>query len=208
MSLISRQYIRKYDTGDWQANAEDISPDGTILESGPALVQSKIGLDIYKPNSAGNVYVCAVTNDGRMGMWWREPGGPWQLGETFGKDIPDTPPVMIEDFWDTKDEKAFGGFQLLVANKDGKAEHWQRINDDILDHPPKGWGKGQWKQVGTFGDGKIFHVWGLVQGSFNFALEAIVEDVYGDLWHWEYDGSWKQKKRLPDEMKLKSSWKA
>jgi len=36
-----------------------------------------------------------------------------------------------------------------------------------------------------------------MQGSFNFALEAIVEDVGGDLWHWRYVGEWKRAKKLP-----------
>lgn len=104
---------------------------------------------------------------------------------------------MIQDFWETRYEDSIGGFQLLVA-KDGYAEHWQRVNEDILENPPVEGEQGMWEKVGEFGDGEIRHVWGLVQGSFNFALEAVVEDVDGALWYWEYTGEWKKRARLPE----------
>ncbi|KAH7067996.1 hypothetical protein BKA63DRAFT_581253 [Paraphoma chrysanthemicola] len=79
----------------------------------------------------------------------------------FGNDLPDTP-VMVEDFWNSSDENAHGGFQLFVANNGGKVEHWQRINDDILDSVPRSGEPGKWERVGTFGGGEVAAVWGLV----------------------------------------------
>lgn len=104
---------------------------------------------------------------------------------------------MIQDFWDTTSEYSIGGFQVLVANSEGFVEHWQRRNDDILENPPREGEQGKWERVGEFGDGEAKHVWGLMQGSFNFALEAVVEDVRGELWHWRYVGKWKRAKKLP-----------
>lgn len=104
---------------------------------------------------------------------------------------------MIQDFWDTPNEKASGGFQLLVAADDGWVEHWQRTNEDILESPPVSGEPGKWNLVDSFGDGEIAYVWGLFQGSYNFALEAIVEDFDGDLWYWQYTGQWRRTKKLP-----------
>ncbi|KAF2474389.1 cysteine proteinase [Lindgomyces ingoldianus] len=168
-----------------------------IKQSGPSLVQSNIGYDLYDPTTSGNLYVVAVKNDGSLQMFWRKAKDEeWKKGERFaiGYNIGDTPPVMIQDFW-TKDENAFGGFQLLVAHN-GHVDHWQRVNDDILKTPPVDGSQGKWQQMATFGS-NIRHVWGLVQGSFNHALEAIVEDNNGDLWHWQYTGTWKQVAKLP-----------
>jgi hypothetical protein len=52
--------------------------------------------------------------------------------------------------------------------------------------------------VGKFGNGGVMNVWGLVQGSFNMALEAVVEDFEGRLWHWEFDGEWRNAGMVPD----------
>ena len=199
------QYIRKAEVGTWAPVSPPIAAEGTILQSGPALVQSNIGLNVYDDTSAGNVYVVAVLDSGQLGLFWRTADGPWQTGEVFGGDLPDTPPVMIQDFWDTADENAHGGFQVLVANQDGNVEHWQRINDDILDHIPESGVQGKWENVGSFGDGEVAHVWGLTQGSYNFALEAIVEDFYGDVLHCQYVGVWERVKRLPLHAKNMSS---
>ncbi|KAF2868276.1 hypothetical protein BDV95DRAFT_610238 [Massariosphaeria phaeospora] len=190
------------------------SPTSTILQSGPSLIQSNVGLDFQDPCTSGNIYVAAVLENNTMALFWR-PGGElsnctqaghlaanttWTLGETFGSNIPDTPPVMIQDFWDTANETAIGGFQLLVAIN-GSVQHWQRLNHDIAASPPSPQHP-RFELVGEFGDGNVRHVWGLVQGSFNFALEAIVEDGEGALWHWEYvgpDDGWVRRDRLPEE---------
>jgi hypothetical protein len=162
-------------------------------------VQSNIDLDVYNATSVGNLYVVTVLSSGSLGLFWRTATGPWLAGEVFASHIPDTPPVMIQDFFDTRDERDHGGFQLLVAAEDGWVEHWQRRNGDILKRPPMKGVQGRWERVGRFGDGDVMNVWGLVQGSFNFALEAVVEDFEGRLWHWEFDGAWKKMDMIPEK---------
>jgi hypothetical protein len=190
------QYHRDLSRNIWHKRSPPITT--RVLQSGPSLVQSNIGLDVYNATSSGNVYVAAVLTTGQVGVFWRTTTGPWTAGEVFGSRIPDTPPVMIQDYFDTKDEKDHGGFQLLVATADGCAEHWQRRNDDILEHPPVAGRQGAWERVGKFGNGDVMNVWGLVQGSFNMALEAVVEDFEGKLWHWEFDGEWRNAGMVPD----------
>jgi len=103
---------------------------------------------------------------------------------------------MVQDYWRTEDERTPGGFQLLVA-VDGQVQHWQRINTDIESNPPQPGGPGGWVNVLTFGN-NVKNVWSLVHGSFNMALEAIVEDMSGNLWHWEYTNSgWNQVAEVP-----------
>jgi hypothetical protein len=120
----------------------------------------------------------------------------WIPTEIFGADIGDTAPVMVQDYWRTEDERTPGGFQLLVA-VDGQVQHWQRINTDIESNPPQPGGPGGWVNVLTFGN-NVKNVWSLVHGSFNMALEAIVEDMSGNLWHWEYTNSgWNQVAEVP-----------
>ncbi|KAK0729609.1 hypothetical protein B0H67DRAFT_630235 [Lasiosphaeris hirsuta] len=179
-----QEWIRNPKTGRWSTDERVVSID--IQASGPSLVQSNIGLD--SSASRGNLYVVGILNTGQMQMFYRTAASSsWVPGEIFGDTVGVTPPVMIQDYW-TADEKAFGGFQLLVA-VDGKVQHWERGNDDIITNPPAPGSSGPWAQVRTFGEGEVKHVWGLVQGSFGGALDAIVEDHSGDMWHWRFSGS-------------------
>jgi hypothetical protein len=171
------------------------------MQSGPALVQSNVGLDLDVRSSVGNLYVVAVRDDGQMQLFWREGTGAdttWIPTEVFGANVGDTPPVMVQDFWRTTDETTPGGFQLCVA-VDGQIQHWQRVNTDIESNPPQAGGSGPWEFVFTFGE-DIQHVWGLMHGAFNWQLELIAEDYQGRLWHWEYAGSpgtWSRKALIP-----------
>lgn len=171
-----------------------------IMQSGPALVQSNIGLDYNDRSSKGNLYVVAVRNDGQMQMYWRAGSGAntsWVPSEVFGNNIADTPPVMVQDFWRTTDEKTPGGFQLCIA-KDGQVQHWQRINTDIETNPPQAYNAGNWRLVYSFGK-DIKHVWSLMHGAFNHQLELVVEDYQSRLWHWSYQdpGTWVRKALIP-----------
>ncbi|PMD60542.1 uncharacterized protein K444DRAFT_395002 [Hyaloscypha bicolor E] len=122
----------------------------TILQSGHALVQSNVNLDLNDPNSAGNLYVVAVPASGKMQMFYRASSNnpschcslnkTWISTETFESGIGDTAPVMVQDYWRTQDENTPGGFQLLVV-VNGQVQHWQRVNTDITSNPPKAGGK-------------------------------------------------------------------
>ncbi|KAI1871484.1 uncharacterized protein JN550_004478 [Neoarthrinium moseri] len=170
-----------------------------IKQSGPALVASNVGHDYKSRTSMGNLYVVAVRDDGKLQMFWRsgtDEQAPWTPSEIFGEDIGDTPPVMVQDYWRTTDEKTPGGFQLAVA-KNGRVQHWQRINTDIDTDPPVDGGCGKWELVFEFGV-DIKHVWSLMHGS-NHQLELVAEDTDGRLWHWsyEYPGTWNRKALVP-----------
>jgi hypothetical protein len=202
MLTLPLQLNRDAKTGLWSWGYQ-VATSG-ILASGPSLVQSNVGLNIYNRDSRGNLYVVAVLNTGQMQLFWRPNaiGGSrtWNAGEVFGSGLNRaTPPVMIQDYWRTTDETKPGGFQLLVV-KDGNVQHWQRINTNIATSPPVAGSKGPWSQVRTFGNGHIKHVWSLVQGSFMGILDAVVEDFNGDMWHYQFagdPGQWKLVTKLP-----------
>ncbi len=160
-------------------------------------MQSNVGLNIYDSTSTGRVYVVAVTNSGQLQLFERAgiTGSAWAATEIFGSGVGDTPPVMIQDYWRTTDERTPGGFQLLVQ-VGGQVQHWQRVNTDIATNPPKAGGPGNWQKVRTFGN-NVKHVWGLLQGSFGQSLEAIVEDNNGDMWHWQWTNTWTLIAKVP-----------
>lgn len=195
------KYVRNAASGHWVLDAVSIiSPAGTIKQSGPSLVHSNIGLNIYDETSQGNVYVVAVLDSGEMQLFWRAAGqtgeAAWTPSEVFGSCIGNSPPVMIQDFWRTDDERSPGGFQLLIAVH-GQVQHWQRVNSNIYTNPPSNSGSGPWAHVLTFGN-NVKHVWGLVHGSFAHSLEAVVEDNNGDMWHWQYtNAGWTQMSQVP-----------
>lgn len=163
-------------------------------------MQSNVGLDIYDPESSsrGNLYTVAVRTDGRLQMFWREgrSGAAWAAGEVFGSDIPtDTPPVMIQDYFNTPNETSVGGFQLVVA-VDGAVQHWARNNDDLHVRAPSADGEGKWRMVESAGAG-VKHVWSLVQGSFSQKMHMVTEGIDGRISYWEWDGTWAVAKELP-----------
>lgn len=163
-------------------------------------MQSNVGLDMYDPQSSsrGNLYTVAVRADGRLQLFWRagQSGAAWAAGEVFGSGVPsDTPPVMIQDFFNTANETSVGGFQLAVA-VNGTVQHWERVNDDIHVRLPSADGEGKWRLVESVGAG-VRHVWALVQGSFGQKMHMITEGIDGRLSYWEWDGKWDVAKELP-----------
>ncbi|KAK4119671.1 cysteine proteinase [Parathielavia appendiculata] len=171
-----------------------------IAQSGPSLVHSNVGLDLYKSegNSRGNLYTVAVRTDGTMQFFWRngQDTTEWWAGEVFGSGIPpDTPPVMIQDYFGTVNETSIGGFQLVIA-VNGSVQHWERVNDDIHAKNPAEGEPGKWRLVQTAGTG-VKQVWALVQGSFNQRMHMATEGTYGLLSYWEWDGKWNLVETLP-----------
>jgi hypothetical protein len=128
-----------------------------------------------------------------MQLFWLETdfgySSQWRAGEIFGSNIANTPPVMIQSYFHTTSEKSFGSFQLCVVNQNGQVEHWHRLNDDILENPPKEGEQGRWGKVDTIYPSGVKHVWGLLHGSFNAHLEMVYEDVNGNMFHWQLVGS-------------------
>ncbi|KAK3339732.1 hypothetical protein B0T25DRAFT_523452 [Lasiosphaeria hispida] len=172
-----------------------------IAQSGPAVVQSNVGLDICHPEitSRGNLYVVATRADNTMQMFWRQHVSEylWNPGEIFGSGIPtDTPPVMIQDYFNTANESSIGGFQLVLA-VNGSVQHWWRDNSDILTLDPVLSSQGTWQLVDTVGTG-VRHAWSLVQGGFGERMHMVTEGIDGSMSFWEWDGKWAVIETLPE----------
>ena len=86
----------------------------------------------------------------------------WQLLNTFGIGITSAP-CMIEGQFEASNELDVGNFELCVAT-DGYIQHWSRANHAL----------GPWVQGDVYG-GNVSRVLALVEGSFGFNLELIVE---------------------------------
>jgi hypothetical protein len=142
-----------------------------IRQSGPALLQTRYG------NNASNLEVVCVRNDGQMQHFWRDDDLTWQTGVTFGQGVGDTPVCMIEGQYGATDETRTGNFELCVA-VNGVGQHWYRDNN----------GDGGWHHTADFGD-NVKHVWALVESSFDFNLEVLVERTDGAVQHWWRDDS-------------------
>lgn len=148
--------------------------------SDPSLVQTK-----KSPTSEGNFYLVFLDTFAKMQMFWRDKsrastGHPWQKAETFGFGYGATPPVMIQGNSGADDETKEGNFELLVV-RDGRVEHWSRLNTLLNDEVP-GIVNNRWNHLATFGTG-IKHAWGLLQGGFGGNQEAMVERENGEMQH-------------------------
>jgi C1A family cysteine protease len=195
--------VRKVDGSLWHLTRDPRNADklvfefqiaSGILQSGPALVEANIGKN-------GNLYVVAVLTTGQMQMFWRDTDADtaWQAGEVFGSGIGDTPPVMIQSHFWTVNENSAGAFQLVVV-VGGQIQHWQRVNKDLEEGGKPAVGvQGQWGLISTFGGG-VKHVWSLVHGSFNHALELVAEYDTGIMIHWRYtNDGWRPAAIVPGE---------
>lgn len=161
-----------------------------MKQSGPSLVVSNIGQNIYSRGSRGNIYSVAVRTDGKLQLFWRAGNSTsWAAGDIFGSGVGDTHPVMIQDFFHTANETSHGGFQLVVA-VDGAVQHWQRTNDGAAVGQGVSTGAGKWETVQVIGK-DVKDVWGLVQGSFGQNMHMVTEGVDGRFSYWEWDGVWK-----------------
>ena len=144
-----------------------------VAFSGPTLVQSQFG-------TKGNFELVCVLQSGQMQHWWRnndDPSLPWAASATFGSGI-SSHPCMIEGMYGATNEYSAGNFELCVASG-GMVQHWWRDNG----------GSQAWNHSATFGDGHITAVGGLVEGSFGFNLELIVERDDGHIQHYWRDGN-------------------
>ncbi len=148
-----------------------------ILLSGPSLVQSH-----YK--KPGNLDLVAVRRDGTMQHFYRDDIGKtgWHAGVTFGAGV-GSPPVMIEGQYGAADENAIGNFELCVA-VGGHVEHWWRNNQGGAVE------SGVWSRSAAFGH-DVRCVVALIEGSFGFDLEVVVDRTDGRLQHyWRDGGGW------------------
>ncbi|MTW12198.1 peptidase C1A [Pseudoduganella eburnea] len=144
-----------------------------IAASGPTLVQSHYA-------KSGNLELVAARTDGRMQHFWRDDigGTGWHAGVIFGVEV-GSAPVMIEGQYGAGNENAIGNFELCVA-VNGRVQHWWRNNQ----------GGGIWSKSAEFGS-NVRSVIALLEGSFGFDLEVVVERADAQLQHyWRDGGGW------------------
>ena len=162
-----------------------IAPPKTVLMSGPALIQSNAGIN-------GNFYVAAVLRDGSLGMFWRNNDDPtnlvWEGTEVIASGaFGARAPVMIQTLIASKDENTVGDFDVLIVNSMGCVEHYRRNNDDIRQGgQPVNGPSPAWTFVDSFCRSLHFsiNVWSFMQGPFTQNLEAVVENIFGELELW------------------------
>lgn len=142
-----------------------------IAHYGPALVQTR----------ARHLDLVAARTDGRMQRWWRDDadGVGWRPGEVFGSGAPAvSAPCLIESQDGAADETTAGTYELCVAVEGGRVEHWRRAH--AAGTP--------WTRDAVFGQG-VRAVTGMLQGSFGFRLEAVVQRTDRRLQHYWRDGA-------------------
>lgn len=177
-------------TSTWTLTSPPLAAsDSIIAQSGPSLVQSNVGLDVYSAhgNSSGTLYAVAVRTDGTMQLFSKEGRtGTWKSEEVFGSNVPgDASPVMIQDFYATENELSQGKLRLVVA-VGGEVQHWVRQ------------GEGKWEMLdSSAGEEGVRNVWSLVQGSFGGKMQMLTEGgADGGYDYWEWDGKWHVVERL------------
>lgn len=164
----------------WRDNSKSSYPwnDGgrfgsNVAYAGASLIQSNFG-------TKGNFELVCTLQNGQMQHWWRDnddPNTPWAPSVTFGSNVK-SGPCMIESMYGATNEYSKGNFELCVA-VGGYVQHWWRDNN----------GNEAWTNSATFGDGHITRVGGLLEGSFGFNLELIVERDDGHIQHYYRDSS-------------------
>ncbi len=152
--------------------AVSVTFGSNVAFSGPTLIQRRDrGLDV----------VC-VNTDGQMQRYWRDDahGGQWKAAETFGADLGSVP-VMIEGQYAASDETKQGNYELCIATRTGAVQHWWRDNEASQ----------TWRMSATFGS-NVKQVVGLIESSFGFDLEVVLQLNDGALQHyWRQDGTWR-----------------
>lgn len=149
-----------------------------VVHAGPALVQSRLGSPGELEDGLGELHYVATGSGGTMLHFRRSVAGVWSLIGTFGAGITSAP-CMIEGQFNAGHESDVGNFELCVA-ANGQIEHWWRNNH----------GPAAWQRSAVFGNG-VRRVLSLLQGSFGFNLEVIVERTDGRYQHyWRDSAGW------------------
>ncbi|HYM90884.1 MAG TPA: peptidase C1A, partial [bacterium] len=155
------------DGGGWH---QGVTFGSGIAAAGHSLLQS----------TWDNLELVVVLADGRMQHWWRWDAGDkaWYIGGTFGSGIA-SPPCMIQGQYGMANENGKGNFELCVALPNGTVQHWWR-NNSAIGFP--------WRMSATFGT-DVVAVVALLEGSFGFNLEVVVQRQDHMLQHYWRDGA-------------------
>jgi Papain family cysteine protease len=152
--------------GTW---ARSVSFGSGVLTAGPSLLQS----------TWNNLEFVATLQNGQMQHWWRN-GSTWVGDQLFGAGVK-SHACMIQGEFGFDTDSGNGNFELCVAMPNGTVQHWWRNNQDP---------KFSWTMSATFGS-SVAYVVALLEGSFGFNLEMIVQRTDGILQHYYRDnGGW------------------
>lgn len=155
--------------------------DTGIAFAGAALVQSRLGVTGPMESGQGDMHYAATGVHGEICHYKLAAGGTtWQLLYVFGNGMTSAP-CLIEGQFGASHEMDAGNFELCVVSN-GPIQHWYRDNHALT----------PWVHTATFGS-NARRVISLVEGSFGFNLELIVETIDGHYQHYWRDGNgWHQ----------------
>jgi hypothetical protein len=155
--------------------------DGGLAFAGAALVQSRLGVTGVLESGQGELHYAATGFRGEICHYRLSSGSTsWQLINVFGSGFTSAP-CMIEGQFGAESELDAGNLELCVT-ANGKIQHWYRDNRTL----------GPWIQTAVFGQ-DASRIVSLVEGSFGFNLELIVETMSGHYQHyWRDGGGWRQ----------------
>ena len=163
---------RDHRPGEWYRRQ---SFGSGVVATGPALVHSRLGVTGPLEQDQGELHFVCLSAGGQLAHYRRLAGGAFALVTTFGGGLTSAP-CMIEGAFGARDELDVGNFELCVVSG-GQIEHWWRNNHG-----------GPWQRSTSFG-ADARRVVGMVQGSFGFNLELVVEQVDGSYRHCWRDGN-------------------
>jgi hypothetical protein len=151
--------------------------DFGLAFAGAALVQSRLGVSGVMESGQGELHYAATGLHGEICHYRLLPGAStWALINVFGTGFTSAP-CMIEGQFGAGNELDVGNFELCVV-AGGQVQHWWRDNHALS----------AWSHSATFGSNAA-RVVALVEGSFGFNLELIVENLDGHYQHYWRDGS-------------------
>ncbi|HEY1985950.1 MAG TPA: C1 family peptidase [Terracidiphilus sp.] len=155
--------------------------DMGLAYAGAGLVHSRLGISGVLENGQGELHYVATGTKGEICHYKLPVGGTtWQLINVFGSGLTSAP-CMIEGQFGAADELDVGNFELCVA-AGGQVQHWYRDNHAL----------GPWTQSAVFGSNAA-RVVSLIEGSFGFNLEMIVQTIDNHYQHYWRDASgWHQ----------------
>jgi hypothetical protein len=164
--------------GTWYLRSQ---VDHGIAYAGAALVQSRLGISDSMESGRGELHYAATGLQGEICHYRLTAGSTaWQLINVFGSGFTSAP-CMIEGQFGAGSEVDVGNFELCVVAS-GQIQHWFRDNHTL----------GSWMRSAVFGQ-NARRVVALVEGSYGFNLELIVETLDGHYQHYWRNGSgWHQ----------------
>jgi hypothetical protein len=161
---------------------------GQVGETPVCMIQGEFGTTDEK--SIGNFELCVAVG-GQVQHWWRDNSKlstevPRADYATPGMSDGVSQLVKSSRILSTNDRVTRMDVAALLSDESGSnvpSLAHAALDNAVLSSPPIK----RWHQTAVFGH-DVKHVWGLVQGSFGFNLDVIVETTNGALQHYSRNG--------------------